>query len=124
MTTIPPILALASALTFVILYHLRARWRESRTGVNIMTMAASLVLLASGSLVRRLLDDTAGNWLILAAWLVIACVMALRTVEMWQETAVDKQPPPTPTPPTGQWYKPTPYSATALLEPPNQRKEQ
>lgn len=123
MTTIPPILALASALTFVILYHLRARWRGTRTGINIMTMGASLVLLAAGSLVRRLVHDTVGNWIILGSWLVIAVVMVLRTVEMWQETAADKAPP-VPTPPRGDWYKPTPYSATSLLESPPTRKEQ
>lgn len=112
--------AFLSSTLFVILYS-RVTWWKTNTGKNLMTMSASLAVLASGSVVRRLVYSDIGHIILLIGWSLLAVSMVWRTVEMWRSTHPKNAPPPTPVNPTSsdpetvdrtgrQWYTPTPSS--------------
>lgn len=110
-----------SSVVFVGLYSL-VSWWKSDTGWNLMTMAASIALLASGSVTRRLVDVEAGHTILLFGWFLVLIVMNWRIVQMWRTTHPRNAPTPaTPVSPTThdpedsdltgrQWYTPTPSS--------------
>lgn len=135
--TVAAVCALISSAVFALLYS-RVTWWKGQTGRNLMAMALCLVVLAAGSVTRRLINVELGHYILLAGWVFVAVVMAWRTAQMWRVTHPDNAPkqkpkktwsrrqapsePVSPTPPKSrQWYTPTPYSANSVLEPP--RKE-
>lgn len=77
------------AATFCVLYAQtrkgrRRLWWETVTGRSIMALGACLALLAAGTVTRRLIPDhEAGNVILGVAYLLVAAVMAWRTVMMW-----------------------------------------
>lgn len=113
-------LGLLASVLFVALYS-TVRWWKTNTGQNLMAMAVCIALLASGAVVRRLIDTSTGHVILLMGWTLVAGVMIWRTIHMWQLTHPKNSPePPTPVSPSGdqtgrQWYSPTPNS---ILEEP------
>ncbi|MBE7701279.1 hypothetical protein H9623_13340 [Oerskovia sp. Sa1BUA8] len=76
-------LALASTLTFVVLYWVRARWWESPTGRNIMGVSVAVAAVLGLVVAQATIPDYPGRRL--AQTLVYASVAALfvqRTVQM------------------------------------------
>lgn len=96
MTFVEAFLAAAASLcglsagTFCVLYARTRRgkrrlWWETETGRNLMALAGSLAILASGTVVQRLIPaHDAGNIILTAAYLLVAAVMVWRTVMMWR----------------------------------------
>lgn len=108
--TVLAALVAASSLTFIVLYAWRAGWWRTDTGVNQMTMAVALAALGAGTAVRWL---PFGRYAIFAAAAASVVVMVWRTVIMWRATSRRNAPPeavPPGTPPSRQWYTPTPHS--------------